>query len=146
MLMLPVRGSHMHVRQRRMPHDLLATGHFDYPLSSGLYRRSRNCTVSCLSACGLYRRWGLTCYDSPRLEDPYAIFLIVLFFQKFFKNSKKYLRIFQFYSIVYSCRRGCWNWQTRTVQVRVVAIPCGFDSHLLHCRISGRATGVSSIC
>ena len=23
------------------------------------------------------------------------------------------------------------NWQTRTVQVRVVAIPCGFDSHLL---------------
>ena len=24
------------------------------------------------------------------------------------------------------------NWQTRTVQVRVVAIPCGFDSHLLH--------------
>ena len=26
------------------------------------------------------------------------------------------------------------NWQTRTVQVRVVAIPCGFDSHLLHQR------------
>ena len=24
------------------------------------------------------------------------------------------------------------NWQTRTVQVRVVEIPCGFDSHLLH--------------
>ena len=24
------------------------------------------------------------------------------------------------------------NWQTRTVQVRVVAIPCGFKSHLLH--------------
>ena len=24
------------------------------------------------------------------------------------------------------------NWQTRTVQVRVVVIPCGFDSHLLH--------------
>ena len=23
------------------------------------------------------------------------------------------------------------NWQTRTVQVRVVVIPCGFDSHLL---------------
>ena len=23
------------------------------------------------------------------------------------------------------------NWQTRTVQVRVVEIPCGFDSHLL---------------
>ena len=28
------------------------------------------------------------------------------------------------------------NWQTRTVQVRVVEIPCGFDSHLLHGRES----------
>ena len=32
---------------------------FFYLLSSGLYRRLRNLTVSCLSACGLYRRWGV---------------------------------------------------------------------------------------
>ena len=30
------------------------------------------------------------------------------------------------------------NWQTRTVQVRVVAIPCGFNSHLLHHREFGK--------
>ena len=30
--------------------------------------------------------------------------------------------------------RSWRNWQTRTVQVRVVEIPCGFDSHLLHSR------------
>ena len=31
------------------------------------------------------------------------------FFQKF---RKKCLHTFHFYSIVYSCRRECWNWQT----------------------------------
>ena len=30
------------------------------------------------------------------------------------------------------CAQEWWNWQTRRLQVPVVAIPCGFKSHLLH--------------
>ena len=35
-----------------------------------------------------------------------------LFFKFFQKFRKKYLHTFDFYSIVYSCQRECWNWQT----------------------------------
>ena len=64
-----------------------------------------------------------------------------IFWQIFSKFFKKMVDKWIF--IPYNDKRACetgshengsqkWrNWQTRTVQVRVVAIPCGFDSHLL---------------
>ena len=63
------------------------------------------------------------------LTNPYS-YTIICFVNEIQRNDK-------------DTKMQKWrNWQTRTVQVRVVAIPCGFDSHLLHCRINGRATGV----
>ena len=38
------------------------------------------------------------------------------------------------------------NWQTRTVQVRVVVIPCGFDSHLLQAESRNFHDGDSFFC
>ena len=47
--------------------------------------------------------------------------------KNYFNVLTFYLRSYKIHFVAQEWR----NWQTRTVQVRVVVIPCGFDSHLL---------------
>ena len=64
------------------------------------------------------------------------------FFTKiYFKNIHKMIdnNILFVYNII--CSQEWWNWQTRRLQVPVVAISCGFKSHLLH-ELKGRCSGV----
>ena len=44
--------------------------------------------------------------------------------------------------ISYPCCAEVVEWQTRWLQVPVVAIPCGFKSHLLHLKQEGRSIGL----
>ena len=53
------------------------------------------------------------------------------FFENFIQILLDFLLCLRYNSI---CSQEWWNRQTRRLQVPVVAIPCGFKSHLLHRR------------
>ena len=66
--------------------------------------------------------------------------VMLIIYEKILSMKKKmltYLNI-QYIILTFVVNMRKWrNWQTRRLQVPVVAIPCGFKSHLLHFLFAG---------
>ena len=83
------------------------------------------------------------CHIFPNFYFSFILIILGIALQGGGNSNKKAVDIFIKTSYNISCLQEWWNWQTRRLQVPVVAIPCGFKSHLLHWKSAKSNTSCS---